>query len=350
VKSFNKILLLCSSAFLMFSCDNEDDDVPSSTLPSTYNFTNVDYSTQTTELHKLEEITTYGKTPVTDGATLDKQNLMDMFDVFKSKTNEDEVSLFNDWIDELVLASQSNYETAAFGQAGVVESGTKRYLLNEKGIEPIQIIEKGLMGAFMYHQIQNVCLESDRMNADNSTIVDGKDYTQLENNWDQAFGYFGSSADWPTNNDGERFWAKYAQKTNSAVTGSIDTPTEITNAFVKGRAAIADGDKSTKDEQITIIKTTLETITAGTAINYINSALKDIQDDAVRTHALSEAWAFIYAIKFTDVDVARSTPADVESWLELLGTNFWDVSVDNLNQIKNEISTKYGFDSFKDNL
>ncbi|MBC7418017.1 MAG: DUF4856 domain-containing protein, partial [Pedobacter sp.] len=60
------------------------------------------------------------------------------------------------------------------------------YLVDAKGIEVGQIIQKGLIGAFQIDYIGNVLLK-DGLNASNTTVVSGKNYTALEHNWDDAY-------------------------------------------------------------------------------------------------------------------------------------------------------------------
>lgn len=359
-----KLLYLLIAALLFVSC-SEDDDDNTSDNPTTYNFDNASYQGQLDRLAQLEAITSYGKSAL-DGNVLELQKLIDMYEntdgngggmfnfestkQLANKTFEGEQVFFTDQFANLVSASENHSVEASNGEKGYLQTGTTKYLVNEKGIEPIQLIEKGMMGAVLYYQIQQVYLGDDKMNVDNSTNEEGTNYTAMEHHWDEAFGYFGAPTDWPANTEGERFWAKYAQKTNSAVTGSFDSPQIIMDAFIAGRQAISDNDMAKRDEQRKIIKEQLEIITAGTAIHYINGSIGAFSDDAVRCHKLSEAWAFIYALKFGDPLMKKVSVAEVDAWLEMLGTDFWEITPAKLTTLRDEISAKFGFDDFKENL
>ena len=65
-----------------------------------------------------------------------------------------------------------------------------------------------------------------------------------------------------------------------------------------GRAAISNDVMAVRDAQIAVINTELERLAAGTAIHYLNDAVSDFGDDALRNHELSEAKAFIQALQF----------------------------------------------------
>src|SRR5690606_2964185 len=98
---------------------------------------------------------------------------------------------FIGWFNELEAVSMMNSQTASQGQAGVL--GGNR-LLNEKGFELGQFVQKGLIGAMMLDQIANIYLGTDKQSADNDAIVAGKNYTELEHHWDEAYGYLASNA------------------------------------------------------------------------------------------------------------------------------------------------------------
>jgi hypothetical protein len=103
-----------------------------------------------------------------------------------SKSNEDaevvRLKLEADF-DALETASLSITEVAENGQAGKLGSR----LVDAKGIEIAQIIQKSLIGALELDYIGNVLLNSG-LDADNHSLVSGKVYTQLEHNWDEAYG------------------------------------------------------------------------------------------------------------------------------------------------------------------
>lgn len=234
------------------------------------------------------------------------------------------------------------------GTAGVVESndGTKKYLFSPTGIEYTQYIEKGLMAAVFYNQISDVYLGSDKMNVDNTTAVDpgnGKYYTVMEHHWDEAYGYFTSAVDYPTNG-ADRFWGKYANSRE----GLLGSATAISEAFRKGRAAISNDDLTERDAQIAIIRTELERVLAATAIHYLNGAVDDITDDALRNHQLSEAVAFIEGLAYGHSSLISS--GQISGILSTIGTDFYNVSAQDLTSARDQLSTIYGMDDIKNQL
>ncbi|HET8829745.1 MAG TPA: DUF4856 domain-containing protein, partial [Pelobium sp.] len=154
--------------------------------------------------------------------------------------------------------------TASSGVAGKL--GT--YMVDAKGIEVAQVIQKGLIGAFQLDYIGNVLLK-DGLSADNSTLVSGKNYTALEHNWDEAYatltvnpmiyaGYTNS-----VNPRTESFLAAYIWEYNQANYAKIHL------AFLKGRAAIVNNDRNELNKQALFIRTQFETAIAEAALGYL---------------------------------------------------------------------------------
>lgn len=303
------------------------------TTPTTYSeFENVDYSGQTERLDMLAEITTYMKTAHTSGAAaLDATKLKDMYaninaqfsdadlsastKKIRSKTVSTEQAKFDTYMDAIATASTSTNMAASNGQAGIMTTndGGKSYLVNDKGVELTQIIEKGLMGACFYYQGTSVYLGTGKIDdADNEVVVAGKG-TDREHHWDEAFGYFGAPEDFPTNTTNLRYWAKYSNTVNS--TYAINQT--IMDAFLKGRAAISNSDADARDEAIAAVRKNWELILGGAALHYLNKGIANMGasgDAAAKHHALSEAYAFIMGLKYGTGASTIST-ADVDKIL-----------------------------------
>lgn len=363
--------------------DNDDgsctyDPTSDYIVPSTYAFSDengnstVSYSGQTIRLEMLQEMTDYMKTSNTQGVSISASTLMDMYDdmdgagyawidapslgmaasgkQLKNKTAQNDPAIqqiFEDYMDSLALMSQSSVPGTS-GTTGVVESndGTKKYLFSATGIEYTQYIEKGLMGAVFYNQISDVYLGSGKMNVDNTTAVDptnGKYYTVMEHHWDEAYGYFTSAVDYPTNGTG-RFWGKYANSRESL----MGSATIIVGAFRKGRAAISNDDLTERDVQIAIIRTELERVCAATAIHYLNGAVNDITDDALRNHKLSEAVVFIADLAYGHAP--SITNAQITTVLSTIGNDFYNVSAQDIISARDQLSTIFNMDDIKNQL
>jgi hypothetical protein len=173
----------------------------------------------------------------------------------------------------------------------------------------------------------------------------------MEHHWDEAFGYLGVPIDFPTNTDGLAFWGKYVNGRNAL----LETNTGIMDNFLKGRAAISNDDLESRDAAIIEVQKYWELSSAGTAIHYLNSALANFNDDAIRNHALSEAVAFVYALQFNENK--KVTNANVSEILTKIGgdsnfadMNFYTITETDLNAAKDLLSTYYNLESVKDSL
>ncbi len=175
--------------------------------------------------------------------------------------------IFENYMDSLDVISNANM-TGSPGVAGVwPNDGTSGpYLMSADGFEYGQVIEKGLMSAVFASQITINYLGT-LSDDDNSNLVAGENYTDMQHHWDEAYGYFTSSIDFPTSG-GDRFWGKYAVGRESV----IQSASKISDAFRKGRAAFDALDYPERDLQIVIISNEIEKLQAASAIHYLNSA------------------------------------------------------------------------------
>lgn len=349
------------------SCRKEPDPVliddGAIVIPTTYNFTNVNYSGQTTRMTMLTEMSTLMKTGNTSGVNVDATVLKNMFrnsgnPFADASLNTSGKKLINkcfyldttyylNYMDSLQTISTSSVG-GSNGVAGVVVSttdNTKKYLFNERGLEITQILEKGIMGGVFYYQALGYYLTDDQIGAtvDNSTVVSGEG-TAMEHHWDEAFGYLGVPIDFPTNTTGIVYWGKYSNTVNSV----LNTNTTLMNAFLLGRFSISNGDMTTKFTQRDIIRSNWEKVCVASAIHYYNEALNNFTDDALRNHTLSEALAFLRCLKYSPVKlITNSEIVQIEA---IIGNNFYNVTVSGINNAKDALSTIYNLDSVKDNL
>lgn len=360
--SIIQVALVAAGITFIQSC-KPDDDGPQYDVPTTYNFTDVSYSGQTIRLDMMVELLTYIKSANPGGVALDAQKMKDMFanennqfagaglntsgKQLKDKCFAADVDMYEDYFESAAVASQSG-ATGSNGVAGIVTSSTdatKKYLQSENGVEYAQVIEKGLMGAILYYQAVGHYLTEDEVGdgVDNVTVTAGQG-TPMEHHWDEAFGYFGVPVDFPVTTTGSRYWGKYSNEMD----GVLGTNTIIMNAFLKGRAAISNKDMETKNEQILIITENWERIAAGTAIHYLNEAKEAISNDAVRNHTLSECLGFLRALQYSPTK--KITTAELDQVLAYVGDNFYEVTLTDLDNARNLLSTIYGMDDIKDTL
>lgn len=242
------------------------------------------------------------------------------------------------YINSVAEASKSVTTTAAKGKAGKL--GT--YLVDEKGIEPIQIIQKSLIGAFQYDYIGNVLLTKG-LDADNSKVVAGKNYTQLEQNWDEAYGlltlnpvYLNGSTD-DKRGTTEFALGSYIWEYNKSAYA------QVYPAFLKGRAAIVNNDKAELKKQADFIKAAMEKAIAASAMGYLGPKFVAAQTDAARAHAIAEGLGFIYSLRFATVNGADAAFSDgiLKALILDAPNGFWDLTPAKLSIASDAIKAKF---------
>lgn len=382
-------ILISGAITFTVGCKKDDDaptpisntggtTTPSYTVPSTYAFvdgsgaTTVSFGGQQQRLEMLSELVVVMKTGNNEGTAVDATILKNMYansaytwadapslgmnpttKQLKSKTAGNDVgvqAVFEGYMDNLATLSNGSMPNTSetYGTAGVWVSAlntSKKYLMGGNGYEYTQLIEKGLMCAVFMNQMTNNYLQAVGSD-DNTTIPSGKNYTDMQHHWDEAYGYFTSEVDYPTNGT-NRFWGKYASGREDV----IGSATKIATAFRTGRAAIDNKDYTTRDAQITIIVTEMEKLCAGAAIHYLNGAKANIADATKKNHELSEARAFLDGLRYGQkaIDGSGMQAADIDVALAFFN-DFENVSITELNDAIAEIASKTGLTSVKNTL
>ena len=332
---------------------------PAYVVPTTYSFVDengvstVDYSGQTARMNQLREMVAYLSTGTTN--TLSAQQLKDMFSntngngngaftftstkQLKDKCFALDQTLFESFMDSVALASNSFSQIASNGQSGYLMNldGEKK-LFYKNGIEYAQVIQKGLMGAVFMYQALNNYFSTAEMDVDNATNVSGKNYTMMEHHWDEAFGYFGVNANFPTV-AAEDFWGEYCNEHN----GSLNSNKIMMDNFLKGRAAIVANVLTDRDAAILEIKNMWEKIAAYAAMGEINEAIAayNAGDQASFLHLASEAYGFVLCLRYAPLETRKMTNSELDAVLAKFGTNFWNLNLTKLNEIKADIDAKY---------
>lgn len=391
--TLNKILLstLAITTLTISSCSNDDSITqnPTYTIPSNYTFersskTTVDFSGQTSRLLMLEEMGNYIKTAATNGTVASLTVLTNMYsntnnafaDVAlntSGKQLKDKTAASKDYF-QLFLGGGNNTEkvavqsffetqlsssnsaslgaTAAAGVAGVYLDGTSKRLFAPNGLEPQQVLLKGMMGACFMDQIVNNYLSKNKLdegtskiNNSNKIVEDSKNYTTMEHTWDEAYGYVYGV-------DGTKYWSSYIDQVNADVDFNT-VKADINLAFRTGRAAIVNNDYDKRDAQIDIIKAKLALVPAVRAVYYLQEGKGKLTTDkgAKAFHALSEAYGFIMTLRYTNKPGTNNpyfSKAEVDTMLASMtsGTNgFWDIDTlgAKLDSISLQIATKFGF-------
>lgn len=361
-KSLSILIALMGLTFIFSACVEPN---PVYTIPTSYNFDNVNYSGQTQRLNMLTELKAYMTTANTSGTAIDASRMKAMFandaetanfagtyeesKQLKNKILESEQGKFEALMDEMAAASQSTVPGEE-GVSGVIGSlnGEKQYLIGEDGLEHAQLIEKGIMGACFYYQGTAVYMGEGKMNVDNTEVTEGKG-TTMEHHWDEAFGYLGVPKAFPSDQTGLQFWGKYINGRNEL----LGSNAAVMNAFLKGRAAISNDDLATRDEAISEARAAWELVSAGTALHYINSGIENFDDMALRAHGLSEAIAFIYSLKFNPEKTLNNEQIDallvlIANSADFDQMNLYQSTKANLQQAKNDLAAAFSLEDKKD--
>ncbi|WP_289041374.1 DUF4856 domain-containing protein [uncultured Zobellia sp.] len=393
--------LAISSAVLLTSCSSDDNasDMNEDIMidnPTSYSFerdgaTTVSFGGQTTRILMAQELLGGFTTNTNTAETLQamyahEEGAEDFEDAdlnasdksLRSKTaasadyfstNATDQALiradFESWIDGQVNEVFANWNVAAeAGVAGQLADGERTRYVNAKGLEYNQLFAKGLIGALMTDQALNNYLStavldegSSRADNDAGTVLEGKSYTNMEHKWDEAYGYvYGLNADASNPNadlGADSFLNEYIGKLeeDSDFAGIAD---EIFQAFKLGRAAIVAGDYEVRDAQADIIREKISEVIAVRGVFYMQRAKETLAEETPNYgsafHALSEAYGFIYSLRFTrkpGTDAAYFTKAESEALLEDLmgdGANgLWDVKAETIDMISEDIASKFDF-------
>ncbi len=384
-----KIILSLAIVSTLFSCNKNEDDTPITQAPKTYSFlrngsSSVDFNGQTTRIQMGNEFVSALKDPTKTEIDLDGMftNTGDKFsnaalnsssknirsktaastDFYAANTTDATVikAEFDSWIAAQVNDVFPNWNVdAKAGTAGKIQEaggGSTRYV-SAKGLEYNQAINKGLIGALMVDQILNNYLSpavldagSNRTDNDAGTVASGKNYTNMEHKWDEAFGYlYGNEADAasPVLNK-DSFLNKYL----SRVEGDTDfagIASDIYDAFKLGRAAIVNKDYATRDAQAEILKEKISEIIGIRAVYYLQQAKATLATNkGAAFHDLSEGFGFVYSLQFTrkpNSNAPYFTKSEVDAFISTLtaGNGFWDITTTTLDQISTDIATRFKF-------
>lgn len=377
-----KYLFILAFPLFIISCGSDDDgNLPVEiTVPDNYEFlrdgmSTVSFSGQTTRLNQVDEIylalnsNTYNETQLdemfADGAGFTDSALNGTGKNVRGKTSAGcaagssaTQAQFDAQIADFannVVPAWSN--DASAGIAGKLTDASRSIHVNAKGHEIDQTFVKGLIGGMTLDQIVNnylqPCqLESGSRKDDNTNGVlsSGKNYTDMEHKWDEAFGYLygqeedAKRADLGSAPNGKGTTLnKYFKKVNDSNQPGI---AEIVyNAFKKGRAAIVAGDYQVRDAQANIIQIHLSKVIGYKAVDYLNGYMSKMAagNTADAFHALSEGYGFIMSLQFTNNgnNVPYFTKAEADAMLAKID-DFWTVQDSDLTSMVNDIKSKFG--------
>jgi hypothetical protein len=360
--NYNKmknILIITGLTFCvaLTSCKKPEDNPtptgPAYTVPTTYNYTDVDYTDDTTRIAMMTAIdaeTNKGKDQ-TVSATVLKDMFANQNNQFtnsglntsglqvKDHTDALAQAEVENFMDSIAKASLSFGTVYSDGVAGVATAGSgSKYLFAANGIEYRQVLSKFLMGTSLYHQIRNIYLAD-------SSVGNAVDTATMKNNWDHAFGLFGVPVTFPTTVTGLKYLGNYSNKVNPGISSNAT----VMNAFLTGRAAINNNDLVTKEAQKLIIIAEIEQILAAAVIHELNAASSstNISDVAARGHLISEALGFLLSLKYVGSSISDS---QVDSIMANFPLNLYNITPQNITDAVDQLSAIYGLDSVKATL
>jgi len=360
---FRHFLLVLVVAVLAGACKQDDPVAPVLRVPDSYAaFEGVDLSGPQEQLAMLSELSAYAKT-AHDGISLDSTRLAAMYtnesgagfrgsygSSLQETTNPQVAQSMFDHIDRLAHASSLGLSSTP-NQAGihVAPSNGKSYLLDDNGVEYLQVIEKGLMGASLYYQAAEIHLQGVIRNpGSNGTTSNSTSAAQAA--FDQALAYLGVPLDYPTDIDGIAFWGKYCNDRDPVIGTNA-----IIESFLRGRAAATQDIPDSQAESAARVIGQWERVAIGSAIHYLNQALSHVDDYARRAHDLTEAVAFLKST--ANSSIASLDKATIQRYLEdCVGSSdwqemdLWDVTDDQILSLRSELAQRFSMQDVSEQL
>ena len=376
---FKTILIAIPLIFISCDTDEEVDEIV--VAPATYEFSRdgqstVSFSGQTARLNMADEIysalntNTFTKAQLlemfNDGKGFAGQGLDDSGKKVGSKTaagcNHGALAVTKARYTDMLVDFADNVipawaGTAADGTPGLLTDSKRSINVNAKGWEVDQTFIKGIIGGMCVDQIVNNYLDPCQLDSGtrrddntNGVLASGKNYTDMEHKWDEAFGYlYGQEEDAKRSDLGTApngkgtTLNKYFKKINDSNQPGL---AEIVfNAFKTGRAAIVAGDYQVRDAQANIIKIHLSKVIGYKSVDYLNGYMSKMAagNTADAFHALSEGYGFVMSLQFTNNgnNAPYYTKSEVDAMLAKMD-DFWTVQDADLTSMVNDIKSKFG--------
>lgn len=208
-----------------------------------------------------------------------------------------------------LVNSEAVSRKAQPGVSGTVAvSNEESRMLDEKGVELGQVIQKALMGALTLDKVDYFLEKS--LKADNALPVAGKNYTEMAHCWDTAYGYLGT-LDVDPNRLAPLFLANYIEKEAVGMQGLSGINTSVYQAFYKGRKAIGDHNLEEVRKQVAFLRGQMAQLFSLRTVYY----LRESQTFLERTvsvpsegyfHSMGEALGFILALPFVKDEAGKS--------------------------------------------
>lgn len=314
--------------FAVSACgpNNPKTDVkPILEVPTVYTSANytANVATETALKLQLKALVDKIKTGRTTGTVITYNELNALYTAgspsLKSITTPYYDILIVSYMRDLAQASGTTFVPSATisGQGGTFDGTSgSTYLFDEHGIEPEQLIEKGLFGAALYNYVLSLT----------KNISDA-------NSVDKIIEIYGSN---PVFSNSTKLATGFVPETNVALYAARRTDVndanglyfKIKNNILKLQKALQMGSQfaTERDEAIAEIKINLEKALIGTVINYCKDGVSKLSTSTVSSinmakalHSLSEAVGFLHGLKGISAADKKITDAQIDEILVLLG-------------------------------
>lgn len=225
-----------------------------------------------------------------------------------------------------------------------------------RGVELNEYFNKALLGGLFMDQILNDHLSSALLDNnsnvrdnDEEVLSEGENYTNMEHEWDQAYGFL-----YGTNGVEEDFFLSESISLVNADADFSGIADDILSAFKLGRAAIVAKNYDIREDQAEIIKEKISLVIAVRAVYNLEKGMDNWESDkGLAFHQISKALGYIYSLQFTRKPNTTTTPApyftkaEVDVFLtRLLGTGdgLWEINtINTLTSISTDIATAFDF-------
>lgn len=313
----------------------KDPSVKAYTVPTTYEFSNANFSKSKNLVKMTVEVDAYLKTANTGSTVvvLDPSKLNNMFSNTGNPFSDaalnssginvtsftSDAALYKSFSDSVLQFNTGT--TASQGTGGFVARGSNKIIVGPRGLEYGQAYVKGVMGALYFKEAVRLLTEVKSLKAVDTITAQSK--------WDEAFGHLAVPVNYDTatvyaSTDVNRplLWGGYLAERGKA----IQAGGTIFGAFLKGRAAIGGYDVTVRNQQADIIIAKWEQLAAAAALAYVTSptASSAVGNLGTQFHALSEGFGFIASLKYRPAN-SKLSAADFETLNAIIHKDFYDL-------------------------
>jgi hypothetical protein len=316
----NVFVLTIVAALVFTSCDKNENQDPTITIPTSYIDNNYATNAQTeiaVRTH-MAAVATKAKTVRTAGTSVTRQELIDLYNYGSPSVQ----SVITDYFDNALLAPNGYFQIIEDASAGATYTpGTPQgqggffegRVFDENGIEPDEVIDKGMYASVLYNYATNYM---------NSSIQPA--------DVDKIIALFGANPTFPNSgstnvSQPDLMMANYAARRDKNDGNGIYT--DFKKAAIALRAYIIGGSSfiSERDKELINLKKSWEQASAATVINYCHAATSKFTlstptnaDIASGLHAYSEGVGFVWGWKTIAQEHKIITDAQIDEILVLL--------------------------------